>query len=431
MILPVFAIVFFILIFLGVPIGITFVSVSLLPSIMQPGYPFNVEMVVKAVMAGLDSFPLLAIPLFILSGNIMAVGGVSAAIFEFFAYFLGNKRAGYPCAVIATCLFYGAISGSAPATTAAVGAMSIPILEKLGYDKVFITALVAIAGGLGVIIPPSIPFIIYASVADASTSELFLAGILPGFLIASLLMAYAWYHCGKEGEDRQKLEENYQKIRSIGLLPLIKKSIWALITPIIILGSIYGGIASPTEAAAMSVFYALFVSIVVYKSIQIKDLYKIFAGAVRTYGSLLFIIGGAVAMARVLTMLQAPQVIGATMMDLASTKVALIGLTIIMLLIVGMFMDTIPSLLIFTPIFLPVMISVGVDPIHFGVIIVISLAVGLVTPPMGINLFVASSITNIPIISIARKAVPLIVAFCIALVIIAYVPAIPLAFLSR
>lgn len=429
MTLVVFAVAFFVLIFVGMPIGVTFVSVSLLPSILQPGYPFNVQMVVKAVMAGLDSFPLLAIPLFVLSGDIMARGGVSAAIFNTFSYFLGNKRAGYPCAVIATCLFYGAISGSAPATTAAVGTMSIPILVKLGYDKTFVTALVAISGGLGVIIPPSIPFIIYATVANASTAQLFLSGILPGILIATLLMTYAWYHCGRSGEDREKLQQNYDEIRAVGFKALAKRSVWALMAPIIVLGSIYGGIASPTEAAAMSVFYALFVSMAIYRSVGLRDLYGIFASSVKTYGSLLFIIGGAVAMARVLTMLQAPQVVGTSMMQLATSREALIGLAIVMLLVIGMFMDTIPSLLIFTPIFLPVMVRVGVDPIHFGCIMVVSLAVGLVTPPMGINLFVASSISNIPFINIARKAVPLIVAFCVALAVIAYVPQIPLAFI--
>ena len=221
------------------------------------------------MLGGLDSFPLLAVPMFVLSGIIMARGGISRKLFDVFAYFMGRRTAGMPCAVVVTCLFYGAISGSGPATVAAVGSMTIPILIEMGYDKKFSTAL---AGGLGVIIPPSIPFIMYGSASGASVSGLFIAGIIPGLLIGALLMIYAFYYCKKNGEDQEKKMVVVGALHEKGLLCVLKDSAFALLSPVIILGCIYTGIASPTEAAVISVFYALLISMLVYKTIKAKDI---------------------------------------------------------------------------------------------------------------------------------------------------------------
>lgn len=426
-----FFLIFVSLLAVGLHIGASFAFLAALPNLLNSRFPFNVELVVRAFISGLDSFPLLAIPLFMLSGDIMSKGGVSKKLFDFFAYFIGNKTAGYPCAVVITCLFYGAISGSAPATTAAVGSMTIPFLISLGYDKVFSTALVAISGGLGVIIPPSIPFIVYATTANASTADLFVAGILPGCLIGACLMSYAYYYCRRYGEDKEKLLAKYQDIRSGGFWRLFANSVWALFTPVVILGSIYGGLASPTEAAAMSVFYALFVSLCIYKTLEVKNIPGLLVSAVRTYAPLLFIISAAVAFARVLNMMRAPQIISAEVLSLATSKIGVLIIINVMLLIIGMFMDTIPSIMIFTPIFLPIISKLQIDPIHFGIIMVVNLAIGFVTPPMGINLFVASSLTKIPVISIAKKAIPFIGAFLIALVLITFIPKISLLLVGR
>jgi len=418
--------VFIVSLFLSIPVAITLCIVAILPGIVDPSFPAGIQLVIRSMLGGVDSFPMLAVPMFILSGIIMAYGGISKKLFNMFSYFIGNKTAGLPIAVIITCLFYGAISGSGPATTAAVGAMTIPILVASGYDVVFATALVAVAGGLGVIIPPSIPFIFYGMSSGTSVGKMFIAGIIPGLLIGFCLMAYAYYYCKKNGEDKEKLEENYQAIRSVGFLGVFKDSFWALLSPVIILGSIYSGVASPTEAATISVYYSLIISIFIYKTITVKDIPRMLIESVRTYAPILFIIAAAIAFSRVLTFLQVPQQIVAGITTVFHGKIAILLITNVFFLFVGMVMDTTPAILILTPILLPVMTAIGVDPVHFGIIMVVNLAIGFVTPPIGINLFVASSVTGIEVMDIAKKAMPFIGAFIVALLLITFIPEISL-----
>lgn len=296
--------IFIILLVIAIPVSITLGITSVLPSVFDPSFTVGAKYLIRAMFGGLDSFPLLAVPMFVLSGIIMAKGGISKKLFDVFAYFLGRFTAGMPCAVIVTCLFYGAISGSAPATVAAVGSMTIPILSGLGYDRTFSTAIVAVSGGLGVIIPPSIPFIMYGMASGASVSDLFLAGIVPGLMIGLLLMLYAIYHCKKHGEDRARIQAEVQILHDKGLLRVLKESFFALLSPVIILGCIYSGVASPTEAAVISVFYALIISLFVYRSIHLKDIWGIFVEAIRTYTPILFILAASTAFSRVLTLMQ-------------------------------------------------------------------------------------------------------------------------------
>lgn len=228
-------IIFVLLLVIAVPVSITLGITSVLPSVCDPSFTVGAKYLIRAMFGGLDSFPLLAVPMFVLSGIIMAKGGISKKLFDVFAYFLGKFTAGMPCAVIVTCLFYGAISGSAPATVAAVGSMTIPILSNLGYDLTFSTAIVAVAGGLGVIIPPSIPFIMYGMASGASVSDLFLAGIIPGLMIGILLMIYAIYHCRRYGEDKAKIHAEVQELHNKGLLKVLRESFFAILSPVIIL----------------------------------------------------------------------------------------------------------------------------------------------------------------------------------------------------
>lgn len=418
--------IFAALLAIGVPVIGAFGGLAILPNLLNGAFPYSLDAAVRSMVGALDSFPLLAVPLFMLSGIIMALGGVSEKLFNFFAYFIGNKTAGFPCAVVVTCLFYGAISGSGPATTAAVGAMAIPFLTAMGYDALFATSLVAVSGGLGIIIPPSIPFIVFSSTASVSTSTLFIAGIVPGLLIGACLMAYTYFYCRKHGEDKEKLKTNYEKIRSKGFWPLLKESVWALLTPVIILGSIYGGIASPTEAAVISVFYALIISLFVYHTISLKDIPNLLAETVKTYAPILFVIASAVAFSRVLTMLRIPQEISEGLLSVLSSKIVILLVVNLILLVAGMIMDALPNIMILTPILLPVMQAIGVDPVHFGVFMIVNLAIGFVTPPMGINLYVASSMTKIPVTRIARVAIPFIGAFLVALAMITFIPQISL-----
>ena len=238
-------ILFFVFLLIAIPISVSLGLVAVLPGVFDPSFTASASYVIRSMFGGIDSFPLLAVPMFILSGIIMARGGISKRLFDLFSFFIGKRTAGLPCAAVITCLFYGAISGSGIATVAAVGSMTIPLLVELGYDKKFCTALVAVAGSLGVIIPPSIPFIMYG--------------------MASGLMVYAVFYCKKHGEDKEKINAKIDALHEQGLWKVFKSSFFAVLSPVIILGCIYSGVASPTEAAVISVFYSLIVSIFIYK----------------------------------------------------------------------------------------------------------------------------------------------------------------------
>ncbi len=420
-------IIFIICLLIAIPISISLGIVSVLPGAFDPSFTASGSYAIRSMLGGIDSFPLLAVPMFVLAGIVMAHGQISKRLFDVFAYFLGRRTAGIPCAVIITCLFYGAISGSAPATVAAVGSMTIPFLMEMGYDKKFSVAIVAVSGGLGVIIPPSIPFIMFAMASGESVSDLFLAGIIPGCLIALLLMGYAVFYCKTRGEDREKIEAKVKELKDKGFLRVVREGFFALLSPVIILGCIYTGIASPTEAAVISVFYALIVSLFIYKSLKLRDVWTIFAEAVHTYGPILFILAASTAFSRVLTLMQVPQVVSAWILTHFTNKIILLLVINAFLLIVGMVMDTTPAILILTPILLPIVTVVGMNPVHFAVMMVVNLAIGFVTPPIGVNLFVASSLSGVPVMDIAKKSAPLIIIFMIALLLITFIPGISLA----
>ena len=422
-------ILFAVFLIIAIPVGITLGITAVLPHIFDPSFTVGAKYLIRAMFGGLDSFPLLAVPMFVLSGIIMAKGGISRKIFDIFAYFFGRFTAGMPCAVIITCLFYGAISGSAPATVAAVGSMTIPILIGLGYDKTFSTSVVAVAGGLGVIIPPSIPFIMYGMASGASVSDLFLSGIIPGLVIAVLLMGYAVFFCKKNGEDKARIQAEIGKLHEKGFGKVFRESFWAILSPVIVLGCIYSGITSPTEAAVISVYYALIVSLFIYKEIKVKDLWGILVEAIKTFTPILFILAASTAFSRVLTLMQVPQTVSSFILGNFSSKVVILLVINLFLLLVGMVMDTTPAILILTPILLPIAEGIGMDPIQFGVIMVVNLAIGFVTPPIGVNLFVASALTDVPVMKIAKKALPMIGLFMIALLLFTFVPAFSLVLL--
>lgn len=411
---------------IGIPIGAclglgaiaTFLSGS--TSIITPIYVY------KGTVDGLVSYPLLAIPLFIFSGLIMARGGIAKKLFEFFAYFMGNITAGLPITSVVTCLFYGALSGSGPATTAAVGSMVVPYLDDLGYNRNFSAALVATAGGLGVIIPPSVPFIIYSLSANCSVSDMFAAGILPGLLIAACLSVACFIQCKRKGEDKEKLMANFKAIRSRGLWPVFKDSFWALLTPVIILGGIYGGIVTPTEAATVSVFYALFVSVFIYKTMTFKDIPAILEETAKNMAPMLIVIAVAVVFGRVLTLLNLPILVTSFMTTAISSKAVILIIINVILIVAGMLINTTSAILILTPVLLPIATAIGMNPVHFGIMMVVNLAIGFVTPPVGTNLYVACGMFKIPITTMTKYTMPFIFSFAIALILIAAIPEISL-----
>ena len=423
--------VLFFCLLLTVPIGICLIlsAASIwafdINPVVTPNYIY------RSITDGLYSYPLLAVPMFILSGLIMAKGGIAKKLFEFFAYFMGKIPAGLPITAVITCMFYGALSGSGPATTAAVGSMVIPYLEDLGYKRNFAAALITTAGSLGIIIPPSVPFIIYAMSANVSVADMFVAGIIPGIIIAFCLSVCAYIYCRINGEDTDRLKANCDAIRSQGFMSLLRETFWALLTPVIILGGIYGGFVTPTEAATVSVIYALFVSMVVYKTMEAKDIPEVLYETARSLAPLLIVVAAATLFGRVVTLMQVPKAIQAFMTGTFDSAFMVIFIINIVLLICGMLVNCLSAILIMTPVLLPVGLAIGMHPIHFGMMMVVNLAIGLVTPPVGADLFVTSSMFRIPILTLARHTIPFLLAFLVALAIVSYIPIVSLIFVAH
>ncbi|MBQ9629178.1 MAG: TRAP transporter large permease [Synergistaceae bacterium] len=416
-------VVFLVAIILSIPIGVSMILGSIAP-ILTMARGGVIPQIIDNTLSGANSTPILAVPLFILGGVIMAEGGISKKLFNFFAYFVGRFTGGVPCAVVLTCLFYGAISGSGPATTAAVGAMCVPFMVDLGYNKTWAAGLIAVAGGLGVIIPPSIPFVLYSLATGVSTGKLFLGGVIPGILIGIFLMAYAVFYCATKGEDKAKINARLDEISSLGFWALFKDSFWALMCPIIILGGIYSGFFTPTEAAVVSVFYAIIVCLFIERSISFSALPGFLISSVKTYGGLAFVLAFATAFGRVLSLTHATSAVQDFIVNNFHSSVSVLSICTIIFLILGMIMDTGPAIIILAPVLLPAVKMLGVDDVHFGVVLVCCLSIGLATPPFGLDLFVAGNISQDQPMSVARRATPFIIAFLLSLALIVYVPAI-------
>lgn len=418
---------------LGIPLLVSLGLATMLPGLLNPRFVAgNINFVIRNMVNALDSTPILAIPLFILAGDIMTRGKISEKLFDFFVFFLGKVRAGMLMAAIATAMFYGAISGSGVATTAAVGSMAIPFLVSLGYDKTFVAGMIATAGGLGVIIPPSIPFVTYGVVTGTSIGDLFIGGIFPGIVIGLCLMAYAYIHVRLKGESREIIQARYDELRSRGFLRVLRESIWALLSPIIVLGGIYTGVVTPTEAAVVSVFYSFLACLVIYRTLTFRDLIKILVNSVRAYTPIVMLLSLAIVFGRVLALLQVPEAVRDFIVNNFGKTPALflLGLNVLFL-IIGMFMDVGPVIAILAPMLLPAAVALGIDPVHLGIIMSINLAVGMATPPFGVNLFVASPLIEEPIMDVGKKAVPFVIAFIVALFLITYIPEISLILVRR
>lgn len=413
----------------GMPLLFVIISSTVIPGIVDASFIGNIQYVLRSIVGGGDNTSILACPCFILSGVIMSRGGISQKIFDVFAYLIGKLPGGMPCAVVLTCLFYGAISGSGVATCAAVGAMTIPILLNLGYKPRFVGALVASASGLGIIIPPSIPFILYGTATGTSIGDLFIAGVIPGIVMALCLMAYAVGYSVVKGEDRNRINEVVGALRQKTFFTVVKEGFWALLTPVILLGGIYSGIVTPTEVACISVVYALIVSILIYRTVRLKDLWNMLVETSQSLAPLALMIAAAVAFGRILTLLQIPNQLADFMTSHFSSKVAILLIVNLVLLLIGMMMDTGPALLIFAPMLLPLTNGLGVDPIHLGIIMTVNMAIGFISPPFGMTLFVASPMVKEKPLALGATAFPFIIADLAALLFITFIPWFSLALL--
>ena len=410
--------VFLLLIAAGVPIAVGMIFGAAAPAILL-GEGSSLGQIVNNCFSGANSTPILAVPLFILAGVLMAEGGISKRLFRVFAYFVGRFPGGMPCACVLTCLFYGAISGSGPATTAAVGAMCLPFLTELGYDKTRMAGLIAVAGGLGVIIPPSIPFVLYSLATGVSTGDLFLAGIVPGIVIGVLLMAFAVTDAKKNGEDREKIDAQLSEIRADGLAPLLKESFWALLSPVIVLGGIYSGYFTPTEAASVSAVYALIVSVCIYKTVDLRNLPALLGKAVAGYAPLAFVLAFATAFGRVLSLTGASGAIQTFMLGNFRSPWSFMLVTVLLFLALGTVMDTGPAIIILAPLLLPIAQALGIGGVKYGVVLVCCLSIGLATPPFGLDLFVAAKLAECDSMAVAKKALPYMLLFSLAILLVA------------
>ncbi|MFG6147826.1 TRAP transporter large permease [Halobacillus sp. B23F22_1] len=406
---------FALLLLLSVPIGIA-IGVSTLLTIVYSG-TIPIEFLMKELVTAVDSFPLMAVPFFILAGEIMGKGGISERLFNFANALVGNKTGGFAMATIVTCMFFAAISGSGPATVAAIGGIMIPAMVKQGYDKKFATATVAAAGSIGVIIPPSIPMVIYGVVGNASIGDMFIAGIIPGVLVGLSLMVWAYIYSKKQG-----YRGTFEKTSFSYIWKSFWEAKWALVIPLIILGGIYGGIFTPTEAAVIAVVYGILAGLLLYRELKIKDLPKILADSALTTSTVLIIVGTATAFGRLLTIEQIPTQVANFLLSISESEIVIILLITLLLLLVGCFMDTLAAIIILTPILLPIAVNLGYDPIHFGIIMVVNLAIGFITPPLGVNLFVGSGISGLSIEQLSKAIIPFFLAMIFSLLMITFIP---------
>ena len=402
---------FIVLLFIGVPIAFSLGIASLMTVLGANTLP--VDYLASVAFTSIDSFPIMAIPFFIAAGIFMGAGGLSHRLLALADEVVGGLSGGIALASIATCMFFGAISGSGPATVAAIGTLTIPAMTERGYDKMFAAAVVASAGAIGVMIPPSNPFVVYGVAGQASVGKLFLAGLVLMLVAYCIAKKNGW-----RGAPRQR------NLKTLGKAVWVAKG--ALLVPVIVLGGIYGGIMTPTEAAAVAAFYGLLVGLFVYRELTWRSLWSCCLESARTSAIIIMLMAMATIFGNVMTLEQVPERIASAILSFTENKIAILLLINLLLLWVGTFMEALAAIVILTPILLPLVLKVGVDPIHFGVIMVVNLAIGFVTPPVGVNLFVASGITKVKIEQVSRAAVPFLIAMLVVLGFVTFVPEISL-----
>lgn len=403
------------LIAIGLPIGYAIASSTIFTFVAFSST--SLRIVSQNAFTGIDSFVLMAIPFFILAGILMSAGGVARRLVDIADAFIGWITGGLGMASILTATFFGAISGSGAATTSAVGSLMLPEMKRKGYGDEFSATLIASAGSIGVIIPPSIPFVVYGVTVGVSIGDLFLAGIPAGIGMCLVLMVACYVFSKKKGYRGSDTRPSVKNI-----VHTLKDGIWALFAPVIILGGIYSGIFTPTESAVVAVVYSLIIGLFVYKELTIDKLKKAFYQSAVLNGVIVFIIGFSGAMAKYLALENVPQRVSQGILSLTDNPILILLIINVFLLIVGMLIDNIPAIIILSPIFLPVVQSVGVTPLQFGVIIVMNLAIGYVTPPYGTTLFVASAISKVSVDRLSRYAIVFTIVLCIPLALVTYWP---------
>ncbi|WP_418764433.1 TRAP transporter large permease [Mailhella sp.] len=396
---------------IAIAIGLTAISYLLITGAMPLG------LATMASFSGIDSFALLAVPFFVLAGQIMARGGIAKHLLILADELLGALPGGYALSTILASVFFADLSGSAPATVAAIGTLMVPAMHTQKYRLDFAAAVCACAGCISVIIPPSNPMVIYGVAGNVSIGRLFLAGIIPGALVAIALMIPAYFISKKHG-----WRGNPTKRSAGSLLRAFNQAKWALLVPVIIMGGIYGGIFTPTESAAVASLYALIVGLFIYKEFTWREIPSLFRAAAMTVAPLLLIVGMATFFGQLISLLGIPMKMAKALTSLTSNPILLMLLINLFLLFVGMIMETVAAIVLLTPILLPLVVQLGFDPVHFGIIMIVNLSVGFITPPLGVNLFVANTISDVPSERIFAASIPFVISMLITLTLLIVFP---------
>nr|WP_245843983.1 TRAP transporter large permease [Oceanobacillus rekensis] len=379
----------------------------------------------QTAFTSIDSFPIMAVPFFIAAGIIMGNSGIIQKLLNLSDELLGFLPGGLALVAIVTSMFFSAISGSGPATVAAIGTLLIPAMIKQGYNPGFSAAVVAAAGTIGIIIPPSNPLVIYGVVGQQSITELFMAGIVPGILTGLGLILVTFFISKKNGWRGDKDSFSLK-----GTLKATWDAKFALLVPVIILGGIYGGIMTPTEAAAVAAAYGLVIGMFVYKDLNFKGVYKSLASAGVTSAVIILLIVMANIFGRLITLEQVAETVASFVLSISENKIVILLLLNVFLLLVGLVLEALAAIVILTPILLPMAMELGIDPIHFGIIMILNLAIGLITPPVGVNLFVSAGVTKMKIEEVIRGVMPLLIAMIVVLLLVTYIPEISMFFVE-
>lgn len=423
MTLMILAAVLIVALLIGVPIAYSLL-LSVVVTVLATAPGVTVGMIAQTLTTANDSFPIMAVPFFILAGLIMGRGGISKRLFGFANSLLGHIPGGVGVAAVLTAMFFSAISGSGPATVAAVGGIMIPEMVKVGYSRRFSAALIASAGTIGVVIPPSIPLVIFGVVTGTSIGDLFLAAVIPGILMGIVLMAWAVVHARRNGVSFGTKASWRERLDALNRAKL------CLLLPVIILGGIYGGVFTPTEAAVVSVVFATVLALLIYRELKLPDMLDTTISATLTTSALMFIVAAAAIFGRLLTIEEAPGAVVSALSVFSDYPILIILLVNLLLIVLGTFMETIASVTIVAPILLPVLILIGMDPVHIGVMVVVVLSFGFITPPLGVNLFIASKVARVSTGEAVVATVPALLLLIVVGLLVSFIPFLSMAFIN-
>lgn len=402
---------------INVPIAVS-LGLGGIAYLVAKGQTDLLSIVAPRMFAGMNSFELLAIPMFVLSGDIMYQGRVSKALVDLARVFVGRIKGGMSAVTTLACMFFGAVSGSGPATASAIGSVVAPDMKEEGYPPEYTAAVISASGPLGALIPPSIMMVTFGATTNTSVGKLLLGGVGAGVLFGAFTMIYSWWTCGKRGFGVVRRE----KLTLRGILRAFREAAWALVTPLIILGGIYGGIFTPTEAAAVSVAYSLFLVLVVYRSVKLRDLPALLARSAETAAGVMFVVGAVAVFGWVLTREQIPQMLARAAIEHNLSQLTLLVIINIAFLIAGMFMNGSAAILLLMPVFMPIVSAMKIDPVFLGVMIVANLCIGMMTPPVALSLYVACRITKAQMSGAIRETIPFVFVQVVALAVLVLCP---------